>query len=94
MIIRSDCLPVHDQAVPRQFSDVRKKKRRGRIINDSDLTPVVRISRGSPTADVFIKGHPDSVNGEQAQEDEIVITLENGEQYSEDVTCLFCGAKV
>jgi hypothetical protein len=46
------------------------------------------------TAEVLIKGHPDRSKAEPAKEDEIIITAENQEQYSEEVCCLFCGAEL
>jgi len=52
------------------------------------------VSKGSIKAEVFFKGHPDGAKGESATEDEIVITTEDGEQYSENVCCLFCGAEI
>jgi hypothetical protein len=52
------------------------------------------MSKGSTTAEVFFKGHPGGTKGETATDDEIIITTKNGEQYSENVCCLFCGAVV
>lgn len=62
--------------------------------NNPNLTAVADASRSLTTAEVFIKGQPDRLKVEAAEEDEIVITTENGEQHSEEVCCLFCGSQV
>jgi len=88
-------LSVNDQAAPKRSSKAQKKKAKLKNpANNSDLTAVAFASKGSITAEVFVKGHPDRPKVEPAEEDEIVITTEDGEQYSEDVCCLFCGTEV
>jgi hypothetical protein len=86
---------VDDQAAPKRSSKAQKKK--GKLknpANNPNLTAVAVASKGSITAEVFIKGHPDRPKVEAAEEDEIIITTGDGEQYSEDVRCLFCGTEV
>ena len=62
--------------------------------NNPNVAPVAEVSKGSTTAEVFFKGQPDGAKDESATEDEIIITTEDGEQYSESVCCLFCGTEV
>jgi hypothetical protein len=86
---------VDDQAAPKRSSKAQKKK--GKLknpANNPNLTAVAVASKGSITAEVFIKGHPDRPKVEAAEEDEIIITTGDGEQYSEDLRCLFCGTEV
>jgi hypothetical protein len=88
-------IPVEDQAAPKRSSKAQKKK--GKLknpVDNSNLTAVALASKGSVTAEVLIKGHPDRSKAEPAKEDEIIITTENQEQYSEEVCCLFCGAEL
>jgi len=93
--IMSDHLPVDDQAAPKRSSKAQRKKSMSRkSVSKPNVTPVAEVSKGSTMAEVFFKGHPDGVEGESAKEDEIIITIEDGEQYSEKVCCLFCGAEV
>jgi hypothetical protein len=95
MSITSDHPPVDDQAAPKRSSKAQKKKSKPRkSISNPKTTPVAEVSKGSIKAEVFFKGHPDGTKGESATEDEIVITIEDGEQYSENVCCLFCGAEI
>jgi len=91
----SDPSPVDDQAAPKRSSKAQKKKSAPRnSVNNPNLTPVAEESNGSITAEVFFKGLPRGTKGEPAKEDEIIITPENGEQYSESVCCLFCGTEI
>jgi len=86
---------VDDQAAPKRSSKAQKKK--GKLknpANNPNITAVAVASKGLVTAEVLIKGHPDRPKVEPAEEDEIIITTEDGEQYSEDVCCLFCGTGV
>lgn len=88
-------LPVDDQAAPKRSSKPQKKK--GKLknaANNPNLTAVAIASKGLLTAEVFVKGHPDRPRVEPAEEDEIIITTEDREQYSEDVCCLFCETEV
>lgn len=95
MSIATDHLTVDDQAAPKRSSKAHKKKNKPRKpISNPKTTPVAEVSKGSIKAEVFFKGHPDGAKGESATEDEIVITTEDGEQYSENVCCLFCGAEI
>lgn len=87
--------PVDDQAASKRSSKAQKKK--GKLknpANNPNITAVAVASEGLVTAEVLIKGHPDRPKVEPAEEDEIIITTEDGEQYSEDVCCLFCGTVV
>jgi hypothetical protein len=93
--ITADHLPVDDQAAPKRSSKAKRKKSKPRDpANYANPTPVAEVSKGSTTAKVFFKGHPDGARGESAKQDEIIITTDNGEQYSENVCCLFCGTQV
>ena len=88
-------LSVDDQAAPKRSSKAQKKK--GKLknpANNPNITAVAVASKGLVTAEVLIKGHPDRPKVEPAEEDEIIITTEDGEQFSEDVCCLFCGTGV
>jgi squalene cyclase len=88
-------IPVEDQAASKRSSKAQKKK--GKLknpVDNSNLTAVALASKGSVTAEVLIKGHPDRSKAEPAKEDEIIITTENREQYSEEVCCLFCAAEL
>ena len=88
-------LSVDDQAAPKRSSKALKKK--GKLknpANNPNITAVAVASKGLVTAEVLIKGQPDRPKVEPAEEDEIIITTEDGEQYSEDVCCLFCGTEV
>ena len=87
--------PVDDQAAPKRSSKAQKKK--GKLknpANNPNITAVAVATKGLVSAEVFIKGHPDRPKVEPAEEDEIIITTEDGEQYSEDVCCLFCCTEV
>lgn len=80
---------------PNQPPDCSPKK--GKLknpANNPNLTAVADATKGLTTAEVFVKGYPDRPNVEPAEEDEIVITTETGEQYSEEVRCLFCETEV
>jgi hypothetical protein len=95
MSIISDHPPVDDQTAPKRSSKAQKKKSKPRkSISNPKTTPVAEVSKGSIKAKVFFKGHPDGTKGESATEDGIVITTKDGEQYSENVCCLFCGAEI
>lgn len=86
--------PVASQS-PNQPPDCSPKK--GKLknpANNPNLTAVADATKGLTTAEVFVKGYPDRPNVEPAEEDEIVITTETGEQYSEEVRCLFCETEV
>lgn len=88
-------IPVEDEAAPKRSSKAQKKK--GKLknpANNPNLTAVAVASKGLVTAEVFVKGHPDRPKAEPAKEDEIIITTEDREQYSEEVCCLFCGTEV
>ena len=86
---------VDEQAEPKRSSKAQKKK--GKLKNPTsnpNVTAVAFSSKGDVSAEVFVKGHPDRPNHEPAEEDEIIITTEDHEQYSEDVCCLFCGTEI
>jgi hypothetical protein len=88
-------ISVDDQAAPKRSSKAQKKK--GKLKNSPDnlnLTAAALASKGSVTAEVLIKGHPDRSKAEPAKEDEIIITTKDEEKYSEEVCCLFCGAEL
>lgn len=88
-------LIVEDEAAPKRSSKAQKKKGKPKNpANNPNLTAVAAASKGTVSAEVFVKGHPDRPNVEAAEEDEIVITTEDQEQYSEDVCCLFCGTEI
>lgn len=88
-------LLVDDQAAPKRSSKAQKKKGKPKnSANNPNITAVAVASKGLVTAEVLIKGHPDRPKVEPAEEDEIIITTEDGEQYSEDVCCAFCGTRV
>jgi hypothetical protein len=104
-----NCSPaVDDQGAPRRSSKAqRKKSKLKNPANNPDLAAVAVASKGLVKAEVFLKGYPDIPKTEQAEpfrkgrprikpaeEDEIVVTTEDGEQYSEKVCCLFCGTEV
>lgn len=92
----TDHLPVDDQAAPKRSSKAQRKKSKSarKSVSNPKTTPVAEVSKSSTKVEVFFKGHPDGAKGEPATEDEIVITTEDGEQYSENVCCLSCGAEV
>jgi hypothetical protein len=97
MSITTDHLTVDDQALKRPSKAQRKKsmsRKSVSTVNKPNGTPVAEVSKGSTTAEVFFKGQPDGAADDSAKEDEIIITTEDGEQYSEKVCCLFCGAEV
>ena len=86
---------VEEQAASKRSSKAQKKK--GKLknpTNNPNVTAVAFASKGEVSAEVFVKGHPDRPNVEPAEEDEIIITTEDHEQYSEDVSCLFCGTEI
>lgn len=86
---------MEDQAAPKRSSKAQKKK--GKLknpANNPNLTAVADARKGLVTAEVFVKGFPDRPGVEPAEEDEIIITTEDREQYSEDVCCLYCGTQV
>jgi hypothetical protein len=87
-------IPVDEQAGPKRSSKAQKKKGKLKNANYSNLTAMALASKGSMTAEVLIKGHPDRSKAEPAKDYEIVITTKDEEQYSEEVCCLFCGAEV
>jgi hypothetical protein len=97
MSTATDQLPVDDQAAPKRSSKAQRKKsmsRKSVSNNKPNVAPVAEVSKGSTSAEVFFKGQPDGAKDESATVDEIIITTEDGEQYSESVCCLFCGAEV
>jgi hypothetical protein len=95
MSIITDRPPVDDQAAPKRSSKAQRKKSTSRkSVSKPNVTPVAEVSKGSTTAEVFFKGHPDGAKDQSAKEDEIIITTKDGEQYSENVCCLFCGADI
>jgi hypothetical protein len=95
MSIITDRHPVDDQAAPKRSSKAQRKKSTSRkSVSKPSVTPVAEVSKGSTKAEVFFKGHPEGAEDKAAKEDEIIITTADGEQYSENVCCLFCGADV
>jgi hypothetical protein len=88
-------IPADEQAAPKRSSKARKKKGKLKNVTDNTtLTAVALASKGSVTAEVLIKGHPDRPKAVPAKEDEIIITTKDEEQYSEEVCCLFCRAEL
>lgn len=88
-------ITVEEQKAPKRSSKAQTKKGKPKNpTNNPNVTAVSFASKGEVSAEVFVKGHPDRPNVEPAEEDEIIITTEDHEQYPEDVCCLFCGTEI
>ena len=72
----SDCVSlVEEQTAPKRSSMAEKKKKR-KLKNESSRTAVSVVSKGTLTAEVFIKGHPRMPKVEPAEADEIGLGLD------------------